>query len=53
MRHVLHSARDEAELAETLDGLDACVPLSAAERARWRAYGELDWDDDGFVEFDE
>ena len=53
VRHVLHSARDEAELAAALDGLEARHPLGAAERARWREYGELDWDDDGFVEFDE
>jgi aryl-alcohol dehydrogenase-like predicted oxidoreductase len=49
---VLHSARDEAELLEALDGLQD--DLSANDFEEWSRYGDLDWNGlDGFDEYPE
>merc|ERR1712071_90572 len=45
---VLHSARDEKELKDALDGIRS---LSADEIKMWRKYGDLDWNYDGFDEY--
>ena len=42
---VLHSARDEDELTEALEG---CQYMSSEETSKWRSYGNLDWNRDGF-----
>ena len=50
MEIVLHSARNEAELEEALRGLR---DIPAEEVSKWRKYGDLDWNDDGFDEYPE
>lgn len=44
----LHSARDEDELREALEG---CREMSPDEIKTWRSYGDLDWTRDGFDEY--
>lgn len=48
---VLHSARDEKELQESLQGLREDMPPEEIER--WRSLGDLDWNRDGFDEYPE
>ena len=45
---VLHSARDECELREALEG---CREMSPDEIKTWRSFGDLDWTRDGFDEY--
>ena len=47
---VLHSARDEEELMESLGG---CRAMPMNEIASWRSYGALSWNCDGFDEYPE
>lgn len=52
IQYVLHSARDESELIESMDGLTN--EMSPEDIQKWKAYGasELDWNDlDGFDEY--
>lgn len=46
---VLHSARDEHELAKVMNTL--CTNMSLQAIQKWRAYGDLDWNMDEFDEY--
>jgi len=47
---VLHSAREESELHDALEGLE---DMSAEMVEKWTSYGNLEWNDDGFDEYPE
>lgn len=46
---ILHSARDKDELLEALEGLDD--DMSDEDINKWRTYGDLAWNQDGFDEY--
>lgn len=46
---VLHSAREEDELEESLKGLRE--DMSQEKSKKWREFGDLDWNRDGFDEY--
>ena len=47
---LLHSARDEVELEEALNGIQK---MPREEVLKWKMYGDLNWNDDGFDEYPE